>query len=155
MSPALVPWLFSLAFTPAGAVLGVAAYRTVRRNRSLRRTGTRAQGVVTRLEATRMQHGSEATITIRSSGTTVCFPVIAWTTVDGRAMETRSNTARPRARTFAVGARVEVRYDPADPSRWTLPAEGNGLWWLFVALGATFAVIGLGFFFGALFSQVL
>ncbi|MFJ8073394.1 DUF3592 domain-containing protein [Streptomyces sp. NPDC096176] len=155
MSPSLVPWLFSLAFTPVGAVLGVAAYRNVRRNRSLLQRGMRAQGVVTRLEATRMHHGSEATITIRSSGTTAYYPVVAWTTADNRAMETRSNTARPRARTFAVGARVEVRYDPADPSRWMLPAESNGIWWLFVALGALFVVIGLGFFCGALLSQVL
>ncbi|WP_406187837.1 DUF3592 domain-containing protein [Streptomyces sp. NBC_01006] len=55
----------------------------------------------------------------------------------------------PRGRSSAasppVGARVEVRYDQADPSRWTLPAEGTAFWRLFSALGALFVAMGLGF----------
>ncbi|WKX68764.1 DUF3592 domain-containing protein [Streptomyces sp. XD-27] len=154
MSHSAVLWVFSLTFTPMGAVIGVAAYLKVRQIRRLVLTGIRAQGVVTRHEPTQMQGHGDATIIIRSSGTTVYFPVIAWTTADNRPMETRSDIARPLDETLAIGARVEVRYDPADPSRWTLPAESNSLWWLAVGLGALFAVIGLGFFFGALFSQV-
>ncbi|MEV0415167.1 DUF3592 domain-containing protein [Streptomyces sp. NPDC050448] len=140
-----------VALHPAGAVLGVVAYLKVRQAQRLVREGKRTQGVVTRLESTQIAPGSDATTTSsRSSGTTVYYPVITWATDDGRAMETRTNIARPKNRTLAVGTRVEVRYDPAAPSRWTLPAEGNGLWWLFTALGGLFMVIGLGFFLGAL-----
>ncbi|MFJ5724733.1 DUF3592 domain-containing protein [Streptomyces sp. NPDC093149] len=154
MSPYQVLWLFALLFTPAGVAVGVVAFLKVQQARRLLREGTRARGVVTHLEQTRIAPVSDTTSTSRSSGTTVYYPVIAWSTGDGRAMETRANIARPKNRTLPVGARVEVRYDPADPSRWTLPAEGNGFWWLFVAIGALFVVIGLGFFLGALSSRL-
>jgi hypothetical protein len=153
MSPSQVPWLFALIFTPTGTVVGVVAFLKVRQARRLLRQGTRARGVVTRLEQTRIAPGSNSTSTSHSVGTTVYYPVIAWSTADGQAMETRAGIARPKDRTLPVGTRVEVRYDPADPSRWTLPAEGNGFWWLFVALGALFVVVGLGFLLGALLSR--
>ncbi|MFK0047591.1 DUF3592 domain-containing protein [Streptomyces sp. NPDC090741] len=75
-----------------------------------------------------MAPASGAGSTSRSVGTTVYYPVITWSTGDGRAMETRTNIARPKDKTLPVGARVEVRYDQADPSRWTLPAEGTAFW---------------------------
>ncbi|MFD9727367.1 DUF3592 domain-containing protein [Streptomyces sp. NPDC059072] len=154
MSASQVLWILALAFTLPGAVVGTAAYRKVRQIRTLLRRGARAQGVVTRLEATKLEGpGEGATITIRSSGTTVYSPVVAWTTADGQAMETSTNVARSLARTPAVGTRVEIRYDPTDPSRWTLPAEGSGFWRLGVALGGLFFVIGAGFLFGALYSR--
>ncbi|MEU2718226.1 DUF3592 domain-containing protein [Streptomyces sp. NPDC007205] len=154
MSSSQVLWLFASLFTPAGAAVGVAAFLKVRQARRLLREGTRARGMVTRLEQTRIAPVSDTTSTSLSSGTTVYYPVIAWSTDDGRAMETRTNIARPKNRTLPVGTRVEVRYDPADPSRWTLPAEGNGFWWLFVAIGVLFVVIGLGFFLGAVSSRL-
>jgi len=156
MSDSSVPWILSLAFTPVGIVLGVVMYRKIRRNRTLLRTGASAQGVVTDLEPTQLQgHGSEGGRTVRSYGTTVYYPVIAWTTADDRPMETRTGIARPREQTFAIGTEVEVRYDPADPSRWTLPAESNNILWIFTAMGAVFAAVGLGLFFWALFSLLL
>jgi len=147
-----VPWIFSLTFTPVGTVLGVLMYGKIRRNRTLLRTGACAQGVVTDLEPTHMKPPSSdgGGITIRSYGTLVYYPVISWTTADGRSMETRADIARPREKTLAIGTRVEVRYDPANPSRWTLPAESNTVWWVFTAVGALFAAIGLGFFVWAL-----
>ncbi|MEU8844067.1 DUF3592 domain-containing protein [Streptomyces roseus] len=153
MSSSSALGILSLAFAVPGAVLGTASYRKVRATRRLLRDGARAQGVVIRLEAVRMQGaGSEESITIRSTGTTAYAPVVAWSTADGRAMETTSSLARPLDRTPAAGTRVEVRYDPADPSKWVLPAGGNGLWWVFVGLGALFTVIGLGFGVGALYA---
>ncbi|MFJ3174317.1 DUF3592 domain-containing protein [Streptomyces roseus] len=153
MSSSSALGILSLAFAVPGAVLGTASYRKVRATRRLLRDGARAQGVVIRLAAMRMQGaGSDDSITIRSTGTTAYAPVVAWNTADGRAMETTSSLARPLARTPAAGTRVEVRYDPADPSKWVLPAGGNGLWWVFVALGALFTVLGLGFGLGALYA---
>ncbi|MFD4241891.1 DUF3592 domain-containing protein [Streptomyces sp. NPDC058525] len=150
MSPSQAFCLFALLFTSAGSVVGAVAFLKVRQARRLLRHGMSAQGVVKRLELTRIAPGAETTGTSRSSGTTVYYPVIAWTSGDGRAMETRTDIARPMSRTLPVGARVEVRYDAADPTRWTLPAEGQAFWWLFLALGAVFAVVGLGFLVGAL-----
>ncbi|MFG2669138.1 DUF3592 domain-containing protein [Streptomyces sp. NPDC048387] len=151
MSTSQVLWLFALIFIPAGAVICAAAYRKVWQVRALVQRGARAHGVVIRLAATKLEGpGEGGTITSRSSGTTVYYPVIAWTTADGRAMETRTDIARSRERTLAVGTRVEVRYDPAKPTRWTLPAESSLLWWLSVGIGALFILIGSGFLVGAL-----
>ncbi|QLH24930.1 DUF3592 domain-containing protein [Streptomyces sp. Rer75] len=155
MSGSPAPWIFSLVFTLVGTVLGVVMYRQIQRRRTLLRTGARAQGVVTGLEPTHMTPGSEGGRTIRSYGTLVYYPVISWTTADDRPMETRFHMARPREKTFALGTRVEVRYDPADPSRWTLPAESDTVWWLFTAVGALFAAIGLGSFIWALLALPL
>ncbi|MFK0259251.1 DUF3592 domain-containing protein [Streptomyces sp. NPDC090445] len=155
MSPSLALCFFSLIFTLVGAVFGTVGYREVRKTDHLLRKGMTAQGVVTRLAPMKLEGQSEASITIRSTGTTVYCPVIAWTTADDRPMETTSKLGRARDKTFRVGSRVEVRYDPADPSRWTLPAEGNGLGRVFVAMGALFLVLGLGFFAGILYVQVL
>ncbi|MEU5835239.1 DUF3592 domain-containing protein [Streptomyces diacarni] len=98
--------------------------------------------------------GSEsgATFTVHTyGGTTGYYPIVTWTTAAGRAMETTWNIARVRERTVAVGTRVEVRYDLANPDRWTLPDESSALWWLFVGMRALFALIGLGLLFGTLF----
>ncbi|MFE2876435.1 DUF3592 domain-containing protein [Streptomyces roseus] len=153
MSPSSALGILSLAFGVPGTVLGTASYHKVRQARRLLRDGARAQGVVIRLEAMRMQGGgADDSITIRSTGTTAYAPVVAWSTLDGRAMETTSSLARPLARTPSAGTRVEVRYDPADPSKWMLPAGGNGLWWIFVGLGALLTVIGLGLGIGALYA---
>ncbi|MFB7982584.1 DUF3592 domain-containing protein [Streptomyces vinaceus] len=142
--------LLASVFTAAGSVIGVVAFLKIRRVRFLLREGSTARGVVTRLEETRIAPASDTGSTSRSVGTTVYYPVITWSTGDGRAMETRTNIARPKGRTLPVGARVEVRYDQADPSRWILPAEGTAFWWLFTALGALFVALGLGFALGGL-----
>ncbi|MFF5809688.1 DUF3592 domain-containing protein [Streptomyces sp. NPDC012746] len=151
MSASQILLLFASVFTAAGSVIGVVASLKIRRVRFLLREGSTARGVVTRLEETRIAPASDAGSTSRSVGTTVYYPVISWSTDDGRAMETRTNIARPKDRTLPVGARVEVRYDQADPSRWTLPAEGTAFWWLFSALGALFVLMGLGFALGGVF----
>ncbi|MFE5301356.1 DUF3592 domain-containing protein [Streptomyces sp. NPDC056632] len=151
MSPSTVLWLLASAFTPAGALVAAAAHHRIRQIRRLIRQGKSAEGMVVRLEPTKLEgHGSDHTITIRSSGTTVYYPVIAWATADGQAMETRTDIARPLNRTLPPGTRVEVRYDPAKPSHWTLPTEKATMWWLAVALGGLFVLIGAGFLAGAL-----
>ncbi|MFJ5024273.1 DUF3592 domain-containing protein [Streptomyces goshikiensis] len=150
MSASQILLLLASVFTTAGSVIGVVASLKIRRVRFLLREGSTARGVVTRLEETRIAPASDSGSTSRSVGTTVYYPVITWSTGDGRAMETRTSIARPKDRTLPVGTRVEVRYDQADPSRWTLPAEGTAFWWLFSALGAVFVAMGLGFALGGL-----
>lgn len=152
-SSSSVLWILGAAFTPAGAALGTGMYWHIRRRRALLQDGARAEGVVARLTERQMKGpSSHTTSTLHSStGPFAYAPVIAWTTADGRAMETEWNVARPQEQALAVGAPVEVRYDPANPSRWTLPTEGSALWWLFTAVGALFTVLGLGFLGGAMF----
>ncbi|WP_327309657.1 DUF3592 domain-containing protein (plasmid) [Streptomyces sp. NBC_01298] len=150
MSPSHVLWLFALLFTPAGAVVGGVACRNALQARRLLRHGTIAQGTVTRLERTQIAPGSDNNGTTRTFGTTVYYPVVAWATADGRIMESRARIARPAGKVRPVGARIDIRYDPADPTHWTLPADGSAFWWLFVAMGALFSMVGLGFLLGAL-----
>ncbi|MFB7836038.1 DUF3592 domain-containing protein [Streptomyces sp. NPDC056056] len=150
MSVSHALWLFALLFTPAGAVIGIVAGRKALQARRLLRRGSVAQGAVTRLERTQIAPGSDSTSTTRSYGTTVYYPVVAWTTAEGRTMESRARIARPAGQVRPVGSRVEVRYDPADPAQWTLPADGIAFWWLFVGMGSVFSLVGLGFFLGAL-----
>ncbi|MEU7072440.1 DUF3592 domain-containing protein [Streptomyces narbonensis] len=151
MSSSRILWILALAFTPTGALAAAGAHHRIRVIRRLVRRGERAQGVVIRLEPTQLEGpGSDSSLTLRSSGTTVYYPVIAWATADGQAMETRATVARPLHKTLSLGTRVEVRYDPAKPSRWTSGAETTGLWWLFVAIGGVLMAVGSGFLVGAL-----
>ncbi|WP_353962375.1 DUF3592 domain-containing protein [Streptomyces sp. NBC_01443] len=76
--------LFASVFTAAGSVIGVVASLKIRRVRFLLREGSTARGVVTRLEETWIAPASDASSTSRSVGTTVYYPVITWSTGDGR-----------------------------------------------------------------------
>ncbi|MGP3975878.1 DUF3592 domain-containing protein [Streptomyces sp. 8N114] len=120
-----------------GTVCSAIGCRDLLRARSLRRKGARAEGVVTRLQPSSMR-------TYRSGpSATVYSPVIAWTTADGRPMETEHNLARELHHNPPPGTQVTVCYDPADPSRWTLPSAGTFVDWFVGAMGAAFAVVGL------------
>ncbi|MGW7079819.1 DUF3592 domain-containing protein [Streptomyces sp. NPDC054866] len=121
-----------------GAVTSAIACRALLRDRRLRRKGAKAEGVVTRLHPTRMSSN-------RSSPSTIVYcPVIAWTTADGRPMETEGHIARALHRNAPPGTPVTVYYDPADPSRWTFPSAATRIYWLVGATGAIFALIGVG-----------
>lgn len=149
MSPFGLSLLFSVVFMPAGAVVGASAYLRVRRVRSLLADGAQTQGVVTRLEAREMSGPSETGgVGIRNFGTTVYHPVVSWTTDAGRSMETRNMIGRPLHRTPPTGTEVTVFYDPARPSRWTMPSEGTAIPRVFVAVGTVFLAIGTGFLLG-------
>lgn len=138
MPPSLEFWLLPTVFMLIGAVTSAIACRALLRDRSLRRRGARAEGVVTRLRPTRLSSKRSGPSTI------VYYPVIAWTTADGRPMETEGHIARELHRNAPPGTPVTVYYDPAAPSRWTLPSAGTRMYWLFGATGATFALIGVG-----------
>ncbi|MFI5980021.1 DUF3592 domain-containing protein [Streptomyces sp. NPDC051555] len=120
-------WLFSLIPLVLGAAfLAIGAYG-LRRTAALRRTGVTTRARIVRHAVRR---GDE--------GATYHYPVAAWTTADGRACTYESRFGRgsvgPGA---AVGATVLVRYDPRDPSRFTIQGwEGKGVDLLFTVLGA-------------------
>ncbi|MEV2254445.1 DUF3592 domain-containing protein [Streptomyces sp. NPDC050147] len=121
-----------------GAITSAVACRGLLRDRRLRQKGAWAQGVVTRLHPTKL--GSDPS----GPSTPMYCPVIAWTTADGRPMETESHVARALHRNAPPGTPVTVYYDPADPSRWTPSSAGTRIYWLVAAAGAVFALIGVG-----------
>lgn len=72
------------------------------------------------------------------------FPVIAFRTTDGR--ELRASPTVNVAHAYPVGATVDIRYLPADPTRIRVVDDsvarvGPGL---AVGVGAVFVLIGLG-----------
>jgi hypothetical protein len=138
VSPSLEFWLLPTGFVLIGAVTSAMACRALLRDRILRRRGAKAEGVVTRLHPTRLSSKGSGPSTI------VYYPVIAWATADGCPMETEGHIARELHRTAPPGTPVTVYYDPAAPSRWTLKAASTRIYWLIVATGATFALIGIG-----------
>ncbi|MFI6093772.1 DUF3592 domain-containing protein [Streptomyces sp. NPDC051218] len=128
-----------------GAITSALACRALLRDRRLRRKGARAQGVVTRLHPTRLSSNRS------NSPTTVYYPVIAWTTADGCTMETEGHVARALHHNAPPGSPVTVYYDPANPSRWTLPSAGTRIYLLVGAGGAAFVLIGIGIALAMLF----
>ncbi|MFE1175950.1 DUF3592 domain-containing protein [Streptomyces sp. NPDC058773] len=82
----------------------------LRRTRRLRRTGVTADGWIVR-NAARQR---------RSDGAkrTFYYPVVAWTTEDGRTYEYEHSCGNDAA--FGVGAPVTVRYAPEAPDEFTI-----------------------------------
>ncbi|MER6841975.1 DUF3592 domain-containing protein [Streptomyces platensis] len=82
----------------------------IRRTRRLRRTGVTADGWIVR-NAARQR---------RSDGAkrTFYYPVVAWTTEDGRTCEYESSYGNDSG--FGVGAPVTVRYAPEAPDEFTI-----------------------------------
>ncbi|MFD7029559.1 DUF3592 domain-containing protein [Streptomyces sp. NPDC059917] len=120
-------WLFSLIPLVLGTVFLAFGTYGLRRTAALRRTGVTTTA--------RIVHHAVRT---GDEGARYHFPVAAWTTADGRACAYESRFGRgsvgPGA---AVGATVLVRYDPRDPSRFTIQGwEGKGVDLLFAGLGA-------------------
>ncbi len=79
------------------------------------------------------------------------FPVIAWTTADGRPMETDDRVVRELHHSPPPGTPVTVYYDPADPSRWMVPSTAALVYWLLGGIGAVFAVAGVGILLAMVF----
>lgn len=135
-----VHYLLFPLFTLFGLVFAVSGLRTVLEHRRFLRTAVRVPGTVTALRA---EHSS----TTSSSGTrsVVYRPVLRFTTVDGRIVETASPFASNPA-PARVGASLQVLYDPADPAQARQAGAGgsgtfHGL--VFTAAGTLFAVIGV------------
>lgn len=135
-----VHYLLFPIFTLVGAVFVVSGIRTVLEHRRFLHTAVRVPGTVTAL---RTEHSSSSS----SSGTrsVVYRPVLRFTTVDGRIVETASPFASNPA-PARVGASLPVLYDPADPTKARQAGAGgsgtfHGL--IFTAGGLLFAIIGV------------
>jgi hypothetical protein len=112
-----------------GVVVIVCGIRKVRYGRHLQAVGVRTRGVV---------------VDLRWSNH-VAYPVVRFTTADGREVEMRGETGRdPPAR--RVGDVVEVLYDPADPERariagWT--HSGGFVGTLLILFGLVFVALAV------------
>jgi hypothetical protein len=116
-----------LLFSAIGVVLLV-------RLRRFRRTAVRVPGVV----ADVVYDGSAGD----SGSGGLWFPVLSFTTVEGRPVRTRGRYGRSPARARA-GDQVTVLYDPEDPALASLPRDGaNHLAVFFVVFGLGAAAVG-------------
>ena len=138
MSIELVPFLLMLV----GALFVVFGVRSRRATRSFEARAEQAPGVVTAVNWRMVGHNP-------GDRTQLAFPVLRFTTADGRPVEAEAafGTAPPRAR---EGEPVTVMYDPADPSRPRLSGTGTetALALIFTILGAVLIVAGVALFAG-------
>jgi hypothetical protein len=126
-------------FTLIGAIFVVSGIRTVLEHRRFLHTAVRVPGTVTAL---RTEYSSSSSSSTRS---VVYRPVLRFTTVDGRIVETASPFAANPA-PARVGASLPVLYDPADPTKARQAgAGGSGTFHgvIFTAGGLLFGVIGV------------
>ncbi|GAA2165665.1 DUF3592 domain-containing protein [Actinomadura napierensis] len=133
-------YLMFPVFTLVGGVFVVSGLRTALEHRRFLRTALRVPGTVTALRTEHSSSGSS------SNGPQVVYrPVLRFTTMDGRIVETASPFAANPA-PARVGASLEILYDPADPTKARQVGMGgsgtfHGL--LFTAGGLLFGTIGV------------
>lgn len=134
----LFPEYLGLFFAVIGVVFVFVGIRGLRGTLSFRRRATQIEGVVTDVRA-------------RSSGThrdgdadIVYYPVLEFTTQDGRQVQTEARTGRSPA-PAREGDRVTVQYDPEDPASADIAGSWSGLflYGLFIVLGSIFTVVGI------------
>ncbi|HEU0102677.1 MAG TPA: DUF3592 domain-containing protein [Mycobacteriales bacterium] len=121
-----------LAFAAAGVLFVLFGVSQAVLSRRFAATAERVPGTVTALQ-------------YRSSGDGgVYYPVLRFRTLDGRDIDTVAMYGRSPA-PARTGDRVDVLYDPADPSRALLPRAGGVLLPLaFVVLGLIALGVGTG-----------
>lgn len=121
-------------FTIVGLAFVVSGLRSLRTARRFRAVALRAPGLVTDLRFHSTAHGRGGT----------WFPVLRFTTADGRHVETQAMYGR-RPPAAQPGDAVTVAYDPADPTTAALEGGAGGglIGILFVTMGSTFAALGL------------
>lgn len=131
-----IAWFFPAGFILIGGAMVAFALRAKRARASWEATASRAPGEVTDL---RWQSVGQA-----GDRTPLAFPVLRFSLPDGRTVETQSTwgTNPPPAK---PGAQVTVLYDPADPTRASVPAGGTAslVSWVIVALGGLLVFVGL------------
>ncbi|MGW0394892.1 DUF3592 domain-containing protein [Streptomyces sp. NPDC003042] len=127
-------WLFSLIPLTIGVVFLSFGVYGLRRAGALRRAGVTAEGRIVRHETRRDDEGS-----------TLHYPVAAWTTRDGRECEYASRFGRGSvAGAFGVGTFAVVRYDPEDPRRFAIQG------WDVTTVDLVFTIVGSLFTAGTL-----
>lgn len=137
----------AILFTAVGLVFVFPGVRTIRSSGRFLSRALRAPGVVTDLRYEIVAQGTH------SGG--LWFPVLRFSTADGRTVDTTAMYGRVPA-PARRGDAVSVLYDPDDPTRAAIdgPIGGGGLIGsIFLALGLTFTLLGLGI--GAVLAFVL
>jgi hypothetical protein len=131
-----IAWLFPAGFVLIGGGMIAVSLRAKRSRANWEAAASRAAGEVTDL---RWQSVGQA-----GDRTRLAFPVVRFSLPDGRTVETQSTwgTNPPQAK---PGAQVTVLYDPADPTRASLPAGGTAstVSWIIIALGGLLVLVGL------------
>ena len=132
----LFPEYLGVFFAVIGVVFLLVGIHGLRGTLSFRRRAQQAEGVVTDVRA-------------RSSGKSgdpgiVFYPVLQFTTRDGRQVQTEARTGRSPA-PAREGDRVPVQYDPEDPASADIAGSWSGLllYGVFVVLGSIFTVVGI------------
>ena len=130
------PEYLGLFFAAIGIIFLLAGVQGLRGTLSFRRRAQQTDGIVTDLR-------------VRSSGShddvdIVYYPVLKFTTHDGRQVQTEARTGSSPA-PARDGDQVTVRYDPEDPASADIAGSWGGLFvnGLFVALGSVFTVVGI------------
>ena len=128
--------LIPLGFVAAGLLLAAIGVLTLRATRRFERTAQRATGTVT--DVRRQAVGP------RSHRGLVWIPAVRFTTADGRTVDGAASGGT-NLRTHEPGQPVEVRYDPADPSRFRVEGTPGGIAFnaVFIVAGAVLAFLGL------------
>lgn len=130
------PEYLGVFFAILGSIFLLVGIQGFRGTLSFRRRAQQTEGLVTDVRS-------------RSSGTgrntnIVYYPVLQFTTRDGRQVQTETRTGRSPA-PAREGDRVTVQYDPEDPASADIAGSWTGimLYGIFIGLGALFLVIGL------------
>jgi hypothetical protein len=131
-----IAWFFPAGFVLIGGAMVAFALRAKRARARWEASASRAPGEVTDLRWQSVGHAGDRT--------PLAFPVLRFSLPDGRTVETQSTwgTNPPPAK---PGAQVTVLYDPADPTRASVPAGGTAsiVSWVIVALGGLLVLVGL------------
>ncbi len=72
--------------------------------------------------------------------TVIDVPIVRFTTRDGRVVDARTDVGN-RSGTAAVGQRVRVLYDPADPAQVTVAEIERSAYAVIIAIGTVFAAL--------------
>ena len=144
MSDVQVLLLLGTLFLLIGGALFGRFRGPLRRSQELRRTGDWTEGTVVDHKVSTSGGPSESRARIP-----VYAPVVTWRTADGRPMKTTARFSRPLDRTPPLDSTVTVVYDAEDPTRWALPDWHADPYRVLVAIGACFALVGVGLLVGA------
>ena len=131
-----------LGFLVVGLLLARVGFRAGRREEAFAASAARAPGVLTELRWRAVGRTTGA-----SSSSRVAFPVVRFTTSDGREVEVETDQGRSPA-PGEEGQALTVLYDPADPTRVVIEefrGQGRTVNGCLGAMGVAFVVLALVF----------
>ena len=122
-----------------GLVFTVSGGYGVRQDRRLTRTGQQVPGTVVGL-----RWNYSINRDAPASGSRVCYPVLAFRTLDGHDVQTASRVGSSKV-IAQTGDQVTVLYDPRNPARAEInTSAGRATWLPYLITVAGLAVLGYG-----------